>query len=142
MTLSPGTGQAADPRLMHAAMVVGPLMILSIYAYMLFAVTGPILGTGGVIGLALAVVAGTTVVLAASLFRGRVPRRPASQPVAAYWADARTISAAIVLWVMFEAAVVMALTAWLLSGSRVALVVALVALGTLILHSPGRLAGR
>lgn len=142
MTLSRGTGPAADPRLLHATMVIGPLVILAIYAYLLFAVTGPILETGGVIGLALALAAGMTVVLATTLFRGRVPRRPATQPVAAFWAEATTIGAAIVLWAMFEAAVVIALTAWLLSGSMVALVVALIALGVLILHSPGHLAGK
>lgn len=134
-----------NPAALHG-MLTGGLVIIALgVAYVLFGRSGPLLGTdpgSAVIGYAMAAAALLGVVGGGVVLRGRIPPRPASQPVAAYWQAPATLQAALLLWVLVEGSGVIAMVGWLLTGNLAAMASGLVAIGVLVLFSPGSLAGR
>lgn len=100
---------------------------------------GPVMRGVPVVGLALAGCAVAVLGTAVTVLRARVPSRSPAQAPDAYWEDAGTRAAALVLWAVIEGAGLLAAVGYLVSGGMVPAAVFAAALGTIALLGPGRL---
>ncbi len=134
-----------NPSVLHGALTGGLVLVLGFAAFRIFGGAGPFLGpmeATGVIGFAMTGAAFMTIAAGVTVLRGRLPPRAASQPVDEYWKDPATVQAALLLWTVVEGGGVIASVGWMLTGNLAAMAAALLALGALVVLSPGSLAGR
>jgi hypothetical protein len=128
--------------MVHRALVVGSVVLMLVFGYLVYFGPGPLLGVGTMVGYLLAAPSLMVLALGLTVLRARIPPRGSSQTMRDYWADRRHFGLALVVWVAAEQAVILGLVGWLLSGSLVALGAGLVAMAALILNGPVALASR
>ena len=122
-------------RIVHRALLAGLLLLGVVLAVLRLRhwrafESAPIIGVGAAI-LAL-------VLIAATLLR-KTPWRPPGQTPSEYWAIGESRRAALVLWMLIEAAGVLAWVGHLLTGSSLVAGVAGLAMAWLFFFSPSRL---
>src|SRR2546422_380016 len=128
-------------RILHIALIVG-LVLSGATLYLVRRVLQrPSVEDAPVLTLVLAAVAIVLLVLAVGALRPRVPERRPRQDPNAYWSEAGTRGAAIVLWAAIEGAGLVAAVGYFLTGGTAPAVGFALALATLILFPPGRLEG-
>jgi len=146
MATAPSFAPSARLPLVHGSLLFSLLGMAGVFAFfLLYGSTGPLLGEASNLTLVAMALAGVSLVLtvvAVGLLRPRLPPRPASQTLQAYWEAPEQVRAALMLWVVIEQGGVVGLVGWLLTGSAAPAVAGLVAITAMVLHSPGYLAGR
>lgn len=128
-------------RIFHGSLAAGQVVMFGVFLFV-SSRTGPLLG-GNAEPIADVLMAAACVVLAVVLIwlRPRVPRRSATVPPDAYWADASTRVRAQIVWAVAEAATVLALVAFLFAGTTVGGVVALSAMLVFVSLRPAAFEG-
>jgi len=101
----------------------------------------PPVGEARVLTLVLAVVSVGVLVIAVGMLRPRVPERRSEQNPEAYWTDASSRAAAIVLWAAIEGAGLVGAVGYFLTAAAAPTVAYALALAALVLFRPGRLEG-
>ena len=125
-------------RILHAALFTGVATIAIVMI-----VTGmngirPAPTVPPMIGLILAGVGALLVVMAAAVARPRIPTRGSTESADAYWTPARRQSA-LVLWAILEAAGLLGVVGYAVSGSIAALALVPVAIIVGVFFRPGAL---
>lgn len=123
-------------RFIHASLIVGVLLFAAVSHF----VMRPAMSDQplpAVVTVALLAASLVATALAVLVLRPRIPRRSADESADLYWAAAAT--PALLAWAPLEAAAIMALVAYMLGASLIALGVAAVALLGMIALNPGRL---
>lgn len=128
-------------RILHLAMLVGLVVSGGTLILVRRLVTLPAMGDTRILTPVLAGIAGVVLMVAWLALRARIPARRSEQTADAYWGDASTRGAAIVLWAAIEGAGVIAAVGVFLTGGTVTATAFALALGTLVLLGPGRLQG-
>jgi hypothetical protein len=135
--------EARAVRILHGTLVGGLAVILGLFSLIVRRLSGPLLRTDettGTIAWVLAGVALLDIALALLFFRSRLASPVQSGPPEAYW-KAETRAPALLLWILFEGAGMIACVGYVLTGHSAPLAAVLIALLLLIWHAPGRLAG-
>lgn len=135
--------EARGVRILHGTLVGGLVVILGLFSLIVRRLSGPLLRTDettGTIAWVLAGVALLDIALALLFFRSRLAPPARSGPPEAYWKP-ETRAPALLLWILFEGAGMIACVGYVLTGHSAPLAAALIALLMLIGHAPGRLAG-
>lgn len=130
-------------RILHGTLVGGLVVILGIFSLIVRRLSGPLLRTDettGTIAWALAGVALLDIALALLFFRSRLAPPVRSGPPEAYW-NPEARARALLLWILFEGAGIIACVGYVLTGHSAPLAAAVMALIMQIWHAPGRLAG-
>lgn len=135
--------EARGVRILHGTLVGGLVVILGLFSLIVRRLSGPLLRTDettGTIAWVLAGVALLDIALALLFFRSRLAPPGQSVPPEAYWKP-EIRARALLLWILFEGAGVIACVGYVLTGHSAPLAASVLALLTLIWHAPGRLAG-
>ena len=128
-------------RLLHGGLVVGLILAGAIFALLRRLQYSPPLDMRGTIGTVLAGAGFVLLAVAVLVLRPRMPERGAEQSAHAYWVASESRSAAIVLWGVVQAAGFVAAVGYFLTGATPPVTVGALALITLVLFRPSRLAG-
>ena len=132
---------ARTVRILHGALLAGLVLVGATFALMLRLGHSQSFPSAPTIGLVLAGLGVILLAVAATVLRPRLPEGRPDQSAVAYWAAADTRGSAIVLWSVVQAAGLIALIGYLLTGAIVPLTVGALALATLFLLRPSRLEG-
>ena len=127
-------------RIIHLSLVLGLVIVAGVF-YILRQRTGLTFGFGPSLGMIMAGIGLVNLTIALGFLTPRFPERPADQAPDDYWAPSETRGAAIILWALVEAAAILSWLGYLLTGSRVAAAVGLLAILALSLLRPARFEG-
>lgn len=133
----PATSTAPDTntvRLIHLSLILGVLLFLAVA---LFVRSGPAAVTGPRIP-TLLVVAGVPILILAQVLRARIAPRRAGERSAAWWQT--NLTRAIVVWSLVEAASLLGVVGFWLTGSRLPLALTAAGIVLFVVSAPGRLA--
>lgn len=128
-------------RILHTALL-GGLFMSGVVLYLVRRVSPPpSLGDGPTLAIVLAVVSVMLLGVAMSVLRPRVPDRRPEQDSDAYWRDASSRGAAIVLWATIEGAGMVGAVGYFLTGGIAPAVAFALALGALVVLRPAYIDG-
>lgn len=134
------SGAARVTRILHAALVIGLLLVGGTFV-LLLRVLGQPLSNMPSIGLALAGIALAILAGSFAFLRGRVPTRRSDQSSDDYWQANENRGPAIVLWVGVESAGILSWMGYVIGGQITPAAVGVLAIIALVLVRPGRLEG-
>jgi hypothetical protein len=129
--------------MLHGALLAGLVVIAVVFVGIMQAQGGPVLAPGGgtpIVAYALTGFALSALVMATVVLRPRISPR-GSVPPDEYWSTPLHRTAALLLWVVTEAAGWIGAVGYLLTGNPVPAAVGALAIASLVLQSPGRLTG-
>jgi hypothetical protein len=141
MTNPPALSPARAIRVIHAALVVGPVLAAAAMAVARYTAGNPWLASDRSTALMLAVAPVALVLLAITVLRPKVPARTFDQSPEAFWVQPETRGPAIVLWAVIEGAGLGAAVTYYLTGGLAPAAAFVVALLAEIHMRPGRLEG-
>lgn len=133
----PATSTASDTntaRLIHVSLILGVLLFLAVA---LFVRTGPATVTDPRVPAALIVV-GIPILILAQVLRSRIAPRRAGERPAAWWQA--NLTRAILVWSLVEAASLLGIVGFWLTGSRLPLALTAAGIVLFVVAAPGRLA--
>lgn len=137
MTTSTSIPQARLARLLHASLLVTPLLFFSIALYFSSLPSAPTPDSSGMLRWA-GLGVGSVLVAVASLLRNTVPQRLADEPEDAWWRA--NLPRAIMLWALAETVGVAGAALSLVAGDPLGALPLVLASTLLLLHlSPARL---
>lgn len=122
-------------RLIHLSLLAGILLFLGVA----LVARKPLPGAADSPLPLIMLAAGIPLLLLSQLLRARIPARPASEPVDAWWAT--HYSRAMIVWSLVEAASLMGLVSFWITGNQLSLALPAVGLVLFVVTAPGRLAG-
>jgi hypothetical protein len=134
---------ARGMQLLHGALLAGLLAVGVVFVVIPQAQGQPVLPPGGtatIVAYALTGLALVALIVATLWLRPNILPR-GSLPADQYWSTPLRRSAALLLWMVTEAAGWIGGTGYLLTGNPVPAAVGALAFATLVLQSPGRLTG-
>jgi hypothetical protein len=140
MEPAPPVAGARGARILHAALVIGSILVGIVFFFVVRR-NGPALGDVPLAGYLTAGLGLVELAFAIGFFRPRIPQRRMDQGPDEYWMTNEARGAAVLVWVMVEAAGLIAWVGYFLTGRAVPAAVAALALVTLITLRPSRLEG-
>jgi len=134
---TPGSPQAA--RVLHRALLGGLLTISAVFLFIALGLhDAPLMNAGNntsIVGNVLAACGIMPIVLGLFVLKPRVPMRTSGQDEAAFWRTA--LYAVIPVWAVIEGAGIVGAVGALLTGSLAPALIVAIALGCLVVFSPG-----
>jgi hypothetical protein len=127
-------------RTLHGALTAGMALATATFVFLIRVRHGQGYVGDSKLGVVLAALGVGLLAVALGVLRRRIPERAPEQTPVGFW-SAESVSAAIMLWAVVEAAGLMGLVGYLLTGETIPVVVAGLAVATLLLLGPGRLEG-
>lgn len=129
-------------RRLHAALVIGVILVGATFLFLLRVQGHPLGGGGGpLIGYVTAGLALMNLTVVLGFLRPRVPQRRMDQSPDDYWQTNEARGAAIVIWAMTEGAGLLAWVGYLLTGGIVPAAVGALSIGALIMLRPSGFEG-
>jgi hypothetical protein len=129
-----GSGPPIAP-VLHRSLLTGLLMLSGIMIVFKSGVLGPRpADVNETLGYALAALSVALVAVALLVLKPRVPVRQPRQPVEQYWSSA--MSTVLPLWLVMEAAGLIAIIGYFLGGQAIAAVAIAVSIGAFIWYGP------
>ena len=128
-------------RILHTALLGGLTLCGAMLYFVRRVLQPPAVGEAPILTVVLAVTAVVLLVIAVGVLRPRIPDRRPEQDSDAYWRDATSRGAAIVLWATVEGAGLVGAVGYFLTGGTAPAVAFALALAALVLFRPGRLDG-
>jgi len=128
-------------RIIHAALTVGLVLVGGTFFLLLRVRRWQSLGGAPAIGLVLGALGAGLLVVAATVLRPKVPPRRFDEAPETYWMAMETRAPAIILWCVVQAAGLLGLIGYVLTGRPLAAAAGALALAALVLFRPSRLEG-
>ena len=136
MTNPPPQNPARTIRVIHLALVTGPVLLLGVTAYLRTYGTEPLPSLAPIAGFILAVVGVLSIALATAVLRPRISPRAAGETADAYWTAARNAQA-LTLWAVLEGAALLNVIGFFTTGQWSSVAVFFLAVIMMILFRPG-----
>jgi len=129
-------------RILHAALVIGVILVGATFLFLLRLQGHPLGGGGGpLIGYVPAGLAVMNLTVVLGVLWPRMPQRRMEQSPDDYWKTNEARGASIIIWAMTEGAGLLAWVGYLLTGGIVPAAVGALSIGGLIMLRPSRLEG-
>jgi len=129
-------------RILHAALVIGVILVGATFLFLVRLQGHPLGGGGGpLIGYVTAGLAVMNLTVVLGVLRPRMPQRRMEQSPDDYWKANEARGASIIIWAMTEGAGLLAWVGYLLTGGIVPAAVGALSIGGLIMLRPSRLEG-
>lgn len=125
-------------RVIHLALTLGLALAGVVFFIMRRVQQPPALVQSPVVGIALAVAAVSTLVVAVTVVRPRVPLQAPQQTADMYWGDATVRLTVLFLWVAVEGAGLLGAVGYILTGATAPAIALVLGIGTLATLGPGR----
>jgi len=132
---------ARGVRIIHAALVIGQILVGATFFFLLRELGRPIAGGSPLIGYATAGLAVVNLSVAFVFLRPRIPQRSTDQSPDDYWSRPEVRGAAILIWAAVEGSGLFCWVGYLMSGNMVPAGVGVLSLITLIALRPARIEG-
>jgi len=132
---------ARGARILHAALVIGLILVGATFFFLLRVQGRPVGGGGPVIGYLTAGLALVNLAVVLGLLRPRIPQRRMDQSPGDYWGTNEARGAAIIIWAMIEGAGLLSWVGYVLTGGIVPAAVAALSIVALIMLRPSQLEG-
>ena len=132
---------ARGARILHAALVIGLILVGATFFFLLRVQGQPLVGGGPLIGYVTAGLALLNLAVVLGLLRPRIPQRRMDQSPDDYWGTNEARGAAIIIWAMIEGAGLLSWVGYVLTGGIVPAAVAALSIVALIMLRPSQLEG-
>jgi len=132
---------ARGARIIHAALVIGQILVGVTFFFLLRVQGQPLAGGGPLIGYVTAGLAIVNLTVAFGLLRSRIPQRRMDQSPGDYWSNNEARGPAVVIWAVVEGSGLFCWIGYVMTGSIVPAVVGALAIVALIMLRPSQLEG-
>lgn len=125
-------------RLMHAALMLGPVLAAVVFTIVRRARPLPALPQGSVISLAVTLAAIGLIAVALTVLRPGIPEQAPEQSTDAFWGDGGVRIRALTMWAVIEGATLCAAMGYLLTGATAPALALVLGIITLWMLRPAR----